>query len=71
MYCVGCGQRIKRGQVLYATPAEMEQKACWCHTCYTTEMKGDKLAWAGDMLKKTDLVRPQSRAAQCAGIASS
>lgn len=51
-----CCQRIKRGQVYYATPPEVETKGCWCHACFT-DMKGERLPWAGDTLRKADLVR--------------
>ena len=40
MYCMLCGQRIKRGQVYYGTPPEYENKGCWCHACYT-DIKGE------------------------------
>ncbi|GAB4815528.1 hypothetical protein N2152v2_002574 [Parachlorella kessleri] len=54
LYCFSCGQRIKRNQVFYCTPAGHEIKGSWCHTCYT-DIKTDRLELDGFVVRKAEL----------------
>jgi E1A/CREB-binding protein len=46
LYCTQCGQRIKRGQVYHTTPPEVDNKAFWCHSCFSGH-NGDKVPYDG------------------------
>lgn len=52
IYCVTCGQRIKRGQTYHCTPMEpgSEFRGFWCHGCLQ-EHKGDRIPWEGAQVR--------------------
>lgn len=59
IYCVHCGQKIKRGQTYYSTSSEYETKGCWCHGCYT-DQKGDKVLYESMVIRKADLQKKKN-----------
>eukprot|EP00878_Enallax_costatus_P007519 GHUV01007875.1.p1 GENE.GHUV01007875.1~~GHUV01007875.1.p1 ORF type:complete len:926 (+),score=290.96 GHUV01007875.1:200-2779(+) len=64
IYCIQCGQRIKRGQIYHCTVPEpgCDFRGFWCHSCLS-EHKGDKIPWEGNQLghvRKADLTKKKN-----------
>ncbi|KAG1671872.1 hypothetical protein FOA52_003439 [Chlamydomonas sp. UWO 241] len=61
VFCMSCGQKIKRGQTFYSTPESSvaDIKGAWCHACFT-DTKPDKILLEGSNYKKADLLKKKN-----------
>ena len=61
LYCTGCGQRIKRNQTYYTTPATFDSglKGYWCHQCYT-EIRTETFQLDGAEVYKSQLEKKKN-----------
>eukprot|EP00879_Flechtneria_rotunda_P004691 GHRR01004955.1.p1 GENE.GHRR01004955.1~~GHRR01004955.1.p1 ORF type:complete len:1088 (+),score=359.45 GHRR01004955.1:402-3266(+) len=64
IYCIQCGQRIKRGQTYHCTTLEpgSDFRGFWCHSCLN-EHKGDRIPWEGNQVgfvRKADLQKKKN-----------